>query len=77
LTEADQIASLLGEKRGRVIMKKVTMRSKKTAAAEFSARLLRDVDAALYKTARRPEAIFDRADSSERDDAQPEMTSIG
>jgi hypothetical protein len=50
-------------------MTKVTMRSKKTAAAEFSARLLREVNAALYNVAQgrqTPEATVDRADAGER-----------
>jgi hypothetical protein len=54
------------------------LRSEKTLAAEFSARLLRDVDDALYHMGRqRPETTVDRADADERGGAQPELTSIG
>jgi hypothetical protein len=56
------------------------LRSEKTLAAEFSARLLRDVDDALYhipQGRQRPETTIDRADADERGGAQPELTSIG
>jgi hypothetical protein len=56
------------------------LRSEKTLAAEFSARLLRDVDNALYPISQgrqRPEAAVDRADVGEGGETQPELTGIG